>query len=103
MARRIFAELSVNEEVAELCAEENNIEEYELISFVEHEFGWLESSGITLEHAYIADADDTNTRARYINYVYEWAQSREEELEYTDSPLSYDEWIKFERWTKTNG
>lgn len=95
--RRLFAEIEIDEEVADRYAETNGIEDSTPIAFLEHEFGWLEQSGISLNYAYIADEDDPEERARYINYVMEWAQERAEDFERSDSPMIYKEWLKNEK------
>lgn len=95
--RRLFAEIEIDEEVADRYAETNGVEDSTPVAFLEHEFGWLEQSGITLKYAYIADEDDTEDRARYINYVMEWAQERAEDFDKNDSPMSYKEWLRNEK------
>lgn len=98
--RRLFAEIEIDEEVADRYAETNGIEDSTPVAFLEHEFGWLEQSGITLNYAYIADEDDPEERARYINYIMEWAQERAEDFEKSDSPMSYKEWLRNEKGYK---
>ena len=50
--RRLFAEIEIDEEVADRYAETNGVEDSTPVAFLEHEFGWLEQSGITLKYAY---------------------------------------------------
>lgn len=95
--RRLVAEIEIDEEVADRYAETNGIEDSSPVAFLEHEFGWLEQSGITLNYAYIADEDDTEERAKYINYIMEWAQERAEDFERTDSPLTYEAWQRADK------
>lgn len=65
--RKIYAEITLDDDAA--------IEEgMGSIDYVEREFGWLLDSGITLENAIIADDDDSDTWARYVNYVINWAK-----------------------------
>lgn len=98
--RRLFAEIEIDEEVADRYAETNGVEDSTPVAFLEQEFGWLEQSGISLKYAYIADEDDPEDRARYINYVMEWAKERAEDFERFDSPMSYKEWLRAEKGAK---
>lgn len=89
--RTIYAKIELDEEIADQNSETNGIPESAPIPYLEHEFGWLESSGISLVNAFIADNDDTSTRARYINYISEWAMEHAEAVDETDSPMPYAE------------
>ena len=85
MNRRVFAIIEVDNDKA--IAEDKGTGEY-----LEREFGWLEQSGIALKHWLIADDDDTERWARYINYLIEWALDHSGEDCDGMSPVCYDEW-----------
>lgn len=89
--RTIYAKIELDEEIADQNSETNGIPESAPIPYLEHEFGWLEESGISLVNAFIADDDDTSTRARYVNYIAEWAMEHAEAMDETNSPTPYAE------------
>ena len=87
--RKIYAEITLDDDAA--------IEEgMGSIDYVEREFGWLLDSGITLENAIIADDDDSDTWARYVNYVIGWAMSNTYNENPSGGPMSYEQWNKKE-------
>lgn len=83
--RRIFAELSVDEEVMREFDDDNTPIEY-----VEWETGKLNPTGIFLEQAMIADADDTGSFCRYRYYLIDWAFNHDEYE--NESPMCFLEW-----------
>lgn len=85
MGRRVFVIIEVDDDKA--IAEDKGTGEY-----LEREFGWLEQSGIDLKHWLIADNDDTERWARYINYLIEWAFKHSGEEHKGMYPVSYDYW-----------
>lgn len=68
MSRKVFAIIEVDDDRA--IFENKGTGEY-----LEREFGWLEQSGIVLKHWLIADDDDDERWARYINYLIEWGST----------------------------
>ena len=64
------------------------------VSYLEHEFGWLEQSGISLKDCFIADEDEDDRWKAYINYVAEWAFHHQSNDCEGASPISYEEWCK---------
>lgn len=86
MARRLFCEISVDEEVSG---------DIGVIDYVEREFGWLQENGIRLDFALIADVDDESVNARYCQYLIEWGMQHHEEvaLGAEDTPMSYDDFV----------
>lgn len=85
MGRRVFAIIEIDDDKA--IAEDKGTGEY-----LEKEFGRLEQSGIDLKHWLIADDDDTERWARYINYLIEWAFYHSDNMYADSSPVCYDEW-----------
>ena len=86
MGRKVFAIIEVDDNKA--IAEDKGTGEY-----LEKEFARLEQSGIDLKHWLIADDDDTERWARYINYLIEWALAHSSEEYDGMSPACYDEWL----------
>lgn len=64
------------------------------VPYLEHEFGWLEQSGISLKNCFIADEDEDDRWQSYINYVAEWAFYHQSSDCEGISPISYEEWCK---------
>ena len=93
MGRKFFAIIDLDEKVAEEYAETNGIDYEAPGAYLEREFGWLEQSGISLDHWMITDEDDELKWARYINYLILWA-CEHSNADYYDgmSPACYDEW-----------
>lgn len=87
--RKIFAIIEVDDDRA--IAEDKGTGEY-----LETEFGWLEQSGIVLNHWLLSDEDDTQRWARYIDYLIEWAFDHSGEEYDGMSPACYDEWCNNE-------
>lgn len=85
MNRRVFAVIEVNDDRA--VAEDKGTGEY-----LERELERLQQSGITLEQWLIADDDDIERWARYINYLIEWAFYHSGDMYANSSPACYDEW-----------
>lgn len=85
MGRKVFAVIEVDDDKA--IAENKGTGEY-----LEREFGWLEQSGVVLKHWLIADDDDDERWARYINYLIEWALYHSDGIYADSSPACYDEW-----------
>ena len=83
--RKIFAIIEIDDDRA--IAEDKGTGEY-----LEQEFGWLEQSGITLNHWLVSDYDDVERWARYIDYLIEWAFDHSSEDYDGMSPACYDEW-----------
>jgi len=91
--RKILAFVEIDEDAAERYCETNGISGYAPGSYLEHEFGWLEASGVSLRNWLICDNDDECDMARYATYLAEWIFG----LEYDQPPLSYDEWSYLEK------
>ena len=85
MSRRVFAIIEVDDDKA--IAEDKGTGEY-----LEKEIERLKQNGIDLKHWLIADDDDTERWARYINYLIEWAFYHSDNMYADSSPVCYDEW-----------
>ena len=87
--RRFFTEIFVDE---------NFNDKYDEIGpgdFLESKMKPLAESGIKLENWLIADDDDDEPRARYINYLLEWCFEHAEQFDGPpESPLSFEQWMK---------
>lgn len=92
--RTIWAEIGVYEEQTLASQEQNGCDDMGTLEFFDQEFGWLSGSGFFTRMTYLADSDDPSTRARYINYLMDWAMEFAEDLDRTDSPLPYEDWLK---------
>ncbi len=62
------------------------------LDYVEREMGWLEPSNITLDCAFVADADDADEWQRYLNYLAEWVFTHIGEEFSGMSPVCFNEW-----------
>ena len=62
----------------------------------EKEMAWVVGSGIEVKNWAIADADDTEPYARYLNYLFEWTMDHVTELDNPESPMSYQQWKESE-------
>ncbi len=98
MKRKVFVELSVDENVAIRNAETNGISSDGTIDYLEHEFGWLEQSGIELKQAMISDEDDTEDWGRYIDYVISWGFEH-----CIDTGAEYPKIMTYKEWKYNNG
>lgn len=80
--------------IAVLTADDEKAAEYDCgtLDFVEREMGWLGPSNITLDCAFIADADDAEEWQRYLNYLAEWIFDHIGEEFSGLSPACFDEW-----------
>lgn len=56
--REFIALLAVDEETASRYDEANGFEETSPLDFLEREFGWLETSGVSLTDCVLVDDDD---------------------------------------------
>lgn len=91
MSRKLYAEIELDEEkIASGRSEE------EPISYFEHEFGWLEQSGLSLNNSIISDEDDAIRWGRYIDYLIRWAFDHYDDSFDGMSPACYDEWCNNE-------
>ena len=97
MNRKIYAELSLDEDQAIRNAEVNGISNDGTLDYVEKEFGWLEQSGIKLADAVIFDKDDTEEWGRYIDYVFSWA------FDHYSSGDDYPPIMNYKEWRVANG
>lgn len=84
MSRKIFAEIEVDESFLN--------HEVSPVEHLEHEFGWLEQSGISLQNCVISDGDDAARWGRYIDYLINWALDHYGDENDGMSPVCYDEW-----------
>ena len=64
--------------------------------YLETEFCWLDTSGISLRGWRIVDSDDEIRWSRYINYLIGWAMDHADEECEGMSPACYDEWCNCE-------
>lgn len=64
------------------------------IEYLEQEFGWLKNSGIKLNSAFIADDDEDDPYAAYINYVTDWCFNHSGDDVVRKPLLSYYDWVK---------
>lgn len=78
----------------QVSQEQNGCDDMGTLEFFDQEFGWLGESGFFTRMTYLADSDDPSVRARYINYLMDWAMEFAEELDRSDSPLPYEDWLK---------
>lgn len=84
--RKIYAEIEIDDSKAEN-------KDLGTIEFLEQEFGWLKESGIKLNHAFIADDDEYDSYAAYINYVVEWCFNHSGNDVVRQPLLSYYDWV----------
>lgn len=96
--RKIWAEIDLDEEVANHYRETNLMEDVGDLDYFVQEFGWLSESGFGLNNAAIGDFDDPDKRARYISYLFEWAMDAAGDENRKDSPLSFEDWAENEDW-----
>lgn len=85
--RKFYAEITLNDDER---AFEDNIGP---IDYLEREFGWMEESGLTLNNALIADDDDEDLWARYINYVIDWGMTHTYNENPSGGPMTYKRWF----------
>ena len=84
--RRVFAELSIDEE----RLIDNDDEKFD--ARLEEEFGWLEQSGVFFKQLLIGDEEDEEDWARYVNYLFEWAVEHSNVEEASMHPQTYKQW-----------
>jgi|GEM_PF-1135404 len=90
--RAIFAVIELDEDVAEETSEEGGYGDEPPGEYLEREFGRLEQSGLRLDNWMITDEDDESRRARYVNYLIDWAMSHSSDEFEGMTPACYDEW-----------
>ena len=64
------------------------------IEYLEQELGWLKDSGIKFNNAFIADDDEDDPYAAYINYVTDWCFKHSGDEVVRKPLLSYYDWVK---------
>lgn len=92
MERKIYAEISVDEEIIKDKENSRKLSSYGPLDFLTEEFELMKGSGIKLKNAIVSDEDDTEPWGRYIDYVISWAFVHSwEEQEYPQN-MTYNEW-----------
>ena len=91
--RKIIAILTVDDDTAMENCEFNGIPNDGTLDYLSREMGWVEQSGIYLSEAFIADEDENDVWAAYINYIANWAFEHQGD-EKPCSPLLYNQWLK---------
>lgn len=89
--REFIALLAVDEETASRYDEANGFEETSPLDFLEREFGWLETSGVSLTECALVDGDDL--WECYLRYLTQWAIDHWDDKCKGMSPACYDEWV----------
>ena len=85
MEREIYAKIIVDDNRA--IAEDKGT-----LDYFETEFGWLNDSGIALEHSAVLDEDSTDEWERYCKYLFEWIINHLSDDNKGMSPVCFDEW-----------
>ena len=85
--RKIYIEIQLDDSKAEQ-------EELGTIEYLEREFNWLKDSGIKFNNAFIADDDEDDPYAAYINYVTDWCFNHSGDDVVRKPLLSYYDWVK---------
>ena len=85
MEREIYAKIIVDDDRA--VAEDKGT-----LDYFETEFGWLNDSGIALEHSAVLDEDSTDEWERYCKYLFEWTINHISDDNKGISPACFDEW-----------
>ena len=85
MEREIYAKIIVDDDRA--VAEDKGT-----LDYFETEFGWLNDSGIALEHSAVLDEDSTDEWERYCKYLFEWTINHLSDDNKGMSPACFDEW-----------
>ena len=88
--REFIAIISFNEEVASRSDEVNGREQLAPVDYIEREFGWLQSSGLSLDKCALVD-DDVQWEC-YLRYIVQWAIDQSSDEHIGNSPLSYESW-----------
>ncbi len=85
MEREIYAKIIVDDDRA--IAEDKRT-----LDYFETEFGWLNDSGIALEHSAVLDDNSTDEWERYCKYLFEWTINHLSDDNKGMSPACFDEW-----------
>lgn len=85
--RKLYLEIEIDDVKAEN-------KDLGTIEYLKQEFGWLKDSGIKLNSAFIADDDEDEPYAAYINYVTDWCFNHSGDDVVRKPLLSYYDWVK---------
>ena len=85
--RKLYVELELDDSKAEN-------KDLGTIEYLEQEFGWIKESGIKINSAFIADDDEDDPYAAYINYIADWCFNHSGDDVVRKPLLSYYDWVK---------
>lgn len=84
MRRKVIAIIDVDDDIAFEKIHDG------VIPYLEHEFGWLEQSGINLRECFISDDDENDRWQAYLNYIVKWAFDHQGDELVNKSPDCYE-------------
>ena len=85
--RKLYIEIELDSNKAEKAG-------FSEIAYLEQELSFLKDNGIKFNNAFIADDDEDDPYAAYINYVVDWCFNQSDDDVLRKPFLSYYDWVK---------